>query len=300
MVKLTIKNENKIIEVEKGSNLLETLINNSIFVENPCNGNGTCGKCKVKIKSITNENKNELENISSSERKHLNEDEVKDGIRLSCFYNVNEDIEVELIKKEIKGKVLTEGYLPNFEKDSFNKGYGIAVDIGTTTVVCELVDLKSARVIGISSMVNPQKQYGLDVLTRITYEYEKEEKAIKELQDCIVSGLNELILELVQSSKIQIGEIEEIVVGANTTMLHLLLGVDARSLGKFPYKPSFVESKNIKANSIGLNVEEHTMLYTLPNVSAFIGSDIVAGAYVCELQKKRAMFYLLILEQMVK
>lgn len=279
MPEISVKNTGQVIEVPEGSYLLTELLKNSVFIDNPCNGTGTCGKCKVRV--IGNDR-----NIGQSEKKHLSDSEMENDVRLSCFVRVDSDLEIELIHKEKKGKVLSDGYVPEFEKDLFNDGYGLAVDIGTTTVVAEAIDLKSGKAIGRSSMVNPQKQFGLDVLTRITYEYENED-GIKSLQKCIVSGLNSLIDEIVEETCIDRKLIREMVVGANTTMLHLLLGVDARSLGKYPYNPAFKESRTVMVKDLGLELSDEATVYTLPNVSAFIGSDIVSGAYVCNMHNEK-------------
>jgi uncharacterized 2Fe-2S/4Fe-4S cluster protein (DUF4445 family) len=161
--------------------------------------------------------------------------------------------------------------------------YGIAIDIGTTTVVAALVDLKTGSELETASVINPQKTYGLDVLTRITYAMENPETAKKMLQGSIVEGINKLIDELCMKTGQNKEGIYEIVIAGNTTMLHLLMGVDSTVIGKSPYAPIFVKSKTLKARDIGIVAGKMTMLYCMPSVSAYIGSDIVAGSYVCGL-----------------
>ena len=172
---------------------------------------------------------------------------------------------------------MTEGFLKDFNK-KFRNGLAIAVDIGTTTVVMQLINLTNSIVISKSSMINPQKQFGLDVLTRISYNIEEGLEGLEKLNKSLIDGLNKLIEELISNSKINRNEIVEIAISANTTMLHFLLKEDASSLGKYPYKPVFIESKQVKAVDLGLDLPNAT-LYTLPGVSAFIGSDIVSGVY---------------------
>ena len=128
--------------------------------------------------------------------------------------------------------------------------------------------------------------FGLDVLTRISYEFEHPESGAKELQKAIVDSLNRMIDEVCVKSGRNKSEIKEVHVAANCTMMHMLLGVDARSIGVSPYKPAFLEAKELKAKEVGIFCEENTALYCLPHVSAYIGADIVAGVSVCELQKK--------------
>ena len=135
-------------------------------------------------------------------------------------------------------------------------------------------------------MINAQKHYGLDVLTRITYEYENPETGIGELKDAIVQSINAMIAEVCLEASVDKEEIREIHVAANCTMTHMLLGVDARSIGRAPYKPAFKEARELAASEIGILAGEDTRLYCLPQVSGYIGADIVAGAYVCQLQKE--------------
>lgn len=171
------------------------------------------------------------------------------------------------------------------KNDTGDKIYGVIMDIGTTTVVTSLVDINSGEEICVESMINSQKQYGLDVLTRITYEVENQEDGVENLQKAIVTSINEMIEKLCEKANVNKKYIYEITVAANCTMMHMLLGIDAKSIGKSPFAPIFTTSKNILAKDIGLLACEKARLYCLPSVSAYIGADIVAGAYVCELNK---------------
>ncbi len=147
-------------------NLLALLLESGAYVDNPCNGKGLCGKCKVRIIS------GDVSEITEAEKKFLTESEVEEGIRLSCLTEVRGEVSVELLQKERKHKVLTKGYVPEFDADEGLSGLGIAIDIGTTTVVTSLIDRENGRELANASMINAQKHFGLDVLTRITYEYE--------------------------------------------------------------------------------------------------------------------------------
>ncbi len=261
MAIIRIQNTGREIVCEDGEKLLRVLLRHGIFVDNPCNGTGICGKCKVRI--------------------------VGKGVSLSCMTEVQGTMEIELLQKERKHRVLTKGYVPEFEHDAYESGYGVAVDIGTTTVVMALVNLQTGEEIMNTSRINAQKHFGLDVLTRITYEYEHEESGIRELQKAIVDSMNEMLDEMLESDKDIRSQIKEIVVAANCTMTHMLLGVDARSIGRAPYAPVFKGAQTCRASEIGLNAGEETMLYCLPQVSSYIGADIVAGTYVCELEKEQ-------------
>lgn len=280
MAEIRIDQTGKRIECREGANLLETLVSAGIFVDNPCNGKGICGKCKVRILS------GKVSEMTVSEERLLNPEEIMAGIRLSCMAEVSGTVKIELLQKERRHEVLTKGYMPEFERDAFDGGYGVVIDIGTTTVVTALVDLKTGEELANASMINAQKQYGLDVLTRITYEYEHPEKGALKLQEAIVNSINAMIEETCQEAGADRRDIREIDVAANCTMMHMLLGVDARSIGKAPYKPEFTEARELPAKEIGIEAAEDTKLYCLPQVSAYIGADIAAGAYVCGLQKE--------------
>ena len=174
MARIRIKGE--------GANLLDTLLEEGVFVDNPCNGKGICGKCKVKVTGSLKRPRGsyqELSEISRTERAHLSEEEIASDIRLACMVQVLGDVEVELLKKEGTHKILDQGYLPEFQHDEGEEGYGVAVDIGTTTVAAALVDLSSGWEVAGASMINAQKRFGLDVLTRITYEYEHPKTGIQ-------------------------------------------------------------------------------------------------------------------------
>ncbi|WP_346885996.1 ASKHA domain-containing protein [Clostridium sp. UBA4395] len=344
MPKIFIRQLGKDFEYVPKKNLLQLLLENDIFVDNPCNGNGSCGKCKVRVLE------GNLPPLSKAERKLLKEDEINADIRLSCLVVPKEDIKVEILQKERKHKILTTGYVPEFEfnptiykkifeikmptletqspfEDSlcealgskkvnwkllrdyersygtvtgvFNDSelialeagdtteflYGVAIDIGTTTVVAALIDMNNGEELAIASRINPQKKFGLDVLTRITYELEHPEGSKEELQKTIVQAINEMVEELCSEGKVKKENIYEISIAANCTMMHFLLGVDATSIGKSPYAPVFTKAKNISASDLGIKAAKCARVYCLPSVSSYIGADIVAGAYVCELHK---------------
>lgn len=285
---MELRYKNKKVEFKEGTNLLEIMTENKIEVDNHCNGKGTCGKCKVRIKS------NCEYAPKSVEKKFLTEEELNSQIRLACQIVPVSDLEIETVKEDEKSrKILTSGFIPDFEKDNTYRGYGVAIDIGTTTIALSLTDMETHEELFSASILNPQKKYGMDVLTRITYSIENED-GLKNLQEVLVQGINEMIEEVCESEGKAKGvdfqkvkeNIKEIAVSANCTMTHTLLGKEIKSLGRYPYEPVFRDVQKIFASEIGIDVDEKCILWTLPQVSAFIGADIVAGAYVCNLGKK--------------
>lgn len=171
--------------------------------------------------------------------------------------------------------------------DTTDALYGVAIDIGTTTVVCSLVDMHTGEELGHASEINAQKFFGLDVLTRITYEIENPEDGREKLQKAIVGSINKMVKSICDKHGLTQDQIYEVTVGANCTMMHMLMGVDARPIGKAPFAPVFARAKDVKASDIGLKAAPGARLYCLPSVSAYIGADIVAGAYVCDLRHRK-------------
>lgn len=173
--------------------------------------------------------------------------------------------------------------------DTRHQLYGVALDIGTTTVVGALIDLNNGAELATESQINPQKDYGLDVLSRISVV--ADQAALSALHKIIIDCIQQMIDRLCAQADIDKARVYEIVVAANTTMLHLLLNINPAGLGRFPYTPAFFSAQRARANDLNLSISPFGQLYTLPIVSGFIGGDIVAGALVAGLEhRKNALF----------
>lgn len=266
--------------------ILEFLREKNIHIDAACNGLGVCGKCKIKLEST---------DVSISERKLLGEENIKSGYRLACMHSIDEVDKEFILKSFESGKkpdsiVLTESFTPKIIHTNIQEKYGIAIDIGTTTVAMELIDLKNAKIISKVADVNSQVKFGFDVMSRIAFTLENPE-GLSTLQKSIVDTLNTLINKLLDESKIKIEDIVELAVSANTTMCHILLGESVESLGKFPFLPGFTEAKRVCAKDIGIDLD--ATLITLPHISGFLGSDIVSGVYasgICDDKEKNILF----------
>lgn len=283
MVKVAIPQRNKIVAGEAGKNLLALLMENGIFLENPCGGNGRCGKCRVRILA------GDPSPITETEARLLGKEEIERGARLSCMVKLQGDLQIELSEEEQDYQGMVSGYMPDFEpdQDGERNGYGAAVDVGTTTAALSLAELSAGAECAAVSTVNAQKRFGSDVLTRITYEMEHPQTGVRELQKAIVDSVNGLLAEACAQAGIRREQIRKITVAANCTMMHMLLGISAVSLGRAPFTPVFAGSKRLKAADIGLLAAPEAELYCLPAVSAYVGADIVAGAYVCQMHKAK-------------
>lgn len=217
------------IKIEAGKkSILQSLVENNIEINNFCNGRGTCGKCKIKVLQ------GEINHLTKSEANLLSDEEIKENIRLACLTYPKTDIKISIANINSDIKVLDQGQIPEFKMNT-RKGLGIALDIGTTTIAMNLINLENGNILDKISAINPQSKYGLDVMTRITYEFENE-NAIKNLQEIIIQKINAMIDEICIKNNLEKENIRQIIVAANTTMLHMFLGKDARSLGKYPYK----------------------------------------------------------------
>ena len=161
----------------------------------------------------------------------------------------------------------------------------MAVDIGTTTVAGVLVDLKSGKLLAKASTGNGQIRYGADVINRIVEQ--GKDGGIKRLQDAIVKDtLRPLLAGLCASAKIKATQILRVCIASNTTMNHLLLGVDAGPVRMEPYIPSFFYVHDLKATEIGLNVNPAAALRIAPNIGSYVGGDITAGTLATLLWNK--------------
>lgn len=162
--------------------------------------------------------------------------------------------------------------------------FGVAVDIGTTTIAASLVELETGREYETSAALNGQRMYGLDVLTRIAYERENPDNGVFHMQHAIVSVLEKLILNMCRKNQVEPDTIYEVAVSANCTMLHMLAGVSAVSIGVSPYIPVFHRSRYMRSETVGLGVLKNAYLYLMPSASAYVGADIVSGIHACSLE----------------
>lgn len=174
----------------------------------------------------------------------------------------------------------------SYEKDIL----GVAIDIGTTGVSYYLVNLKDGEVLGRLSSLNPQTQYGSDVLTRITYCMENPLGAMN-LQKLIVDEIN-LAIKKITDNLYNVEDIYHIIISANTTMQHLLLGINPESLAKSPYRSVFLSTDNFKAKDILIELNKEAVLSIIPSASSYVGGDIVSGIMASGFQNKNEAVFI--------
>ena len=152
--------------------------------------------------------------------------------------------------------------------------FGIAYDLGSTTVVGYLMDLVTGKDLAVAAVMNPQTIYGDDLVSRIGFAT-TQENGRKALQDAAVDALNRIAQSLAKSAKVSRKNIYKATVVGNTCMTHLLLGIDPASLGQSPYVPSVCADITTTARELGLGFSPEAKVVVLPNVAGFVGSDLV-------------------------
>lgn len=159
--------------------------------------------------------------------------------------------------------------------DTTSHCYGLAVDLGTTSVVVILADLLTGRTMGVETRLNLQANYGADVISRITHATTSP-TGLRELQSAAVNSINHALQALLDRTGIERDRIYEAVVVGNSCMNHLLLGIDPASLASAPYQPVVSDPVSCEAHELGIAINPYGRVYTLPNVAGFVGSDTVA------------------------
>jgi uncharacterized 2Fe-2S/4Fe-4S cluster protein (DUF4445 family) len=159
--------------------------------------------------------------------------------------------------------------------DTADRLYGIAMDIGTTTIYGQLIDLKSGEVLSERGEFNSQVSYGEDVISRIVFA--EKEGGLERLQKVVAETINTIIEKIVQRAKVDPDDIAAITLAGNTTMTQLLLQVNPRYIRRAPYVPASTLYPPIRAVSLGLDLPDHVSALVYPAVSSYVGGDIVAG-----------------------
>ncbi|GAB4390227.1 MAG: ASKHA domain-containing protein [Thermodesulfovibrionales bacterium] len=174
--------------------------------------------------------------------------------------------------------------------------YGVAVDVGTTTVVAYLCDLTTGKVVATESMMNPQVPYGEDVMSRITYAISNPD-GLKKMQAAIVKGLNELMDRVMASAESNgaggASSIVDMTIVFNTAMHHIFLGFNPEYIGRSPFVPAVQHAMNIKARDLGVKINPSSYIHVLPIEAGFVGADNV-GVLIAEEPYKQDEMVLII------
>lgn len=167
--------------------------------------------------------------------------------------------------------------------------YGVAIDIGTTTLVVYIIDLTDGSLLDIASTYNSQIKFGDDVITRIVYATEQNELAA--LQNTVVSDINMMISLITQKHKINMDSVDSFVIAGNPTMTHLFFGLNPAAIREEPYILTANSFPLSFAGELGINARPDIPLYSLPSVASYVGGDIVSGVLASGLHKKAELSF---------
>ncbi len=338
-VEVTYLPSGKTAHVPEGTTLFNAAHWAGLPIDSTCGGRGTCGKCQVRLISSAPE-------PTPADHRHLADDQISEGWRLSCQHGIMADTECEVPRLMRTPKAATMGVgrfvllEPNVQKyylemepgsledsrshlnrvrdalaveglevvhgpglfprlaramaddnhrvtatvvgdhlvdveagDTRETMFGISVDIGTTTVVATLVDLKAGAPVAVESTINRQAPFGADVIARMGHAMTGLE-AIADLEAAVKDTVNGLIDDACAAAGVAAEDVYELVVVGNATMLHLFLGVDPRSIALAPFAATFLEPQDLRAGEIGLHIHPEGRLALFPSIGAYVGADI--------------------------
>lgn len=294
------------IDLVTGQSVLEHIRRiGGVEIDSDCGGQGTCGRDIIRIE----EGAESLSMMTPAERHFLDQSVLKPGQRLACQARVVRDdknirvfirdfgrytILIDTIKTDTEldpcVAVKSDRVLYHTGEDLGAYGgkiFGLAVDVGTTTLVMQVVDLLTGENVGnpIASK-NPQIAYGNDVISRGGYAMQHE-NGLEELQAAVVDGINKSLSELEKTLDVQKGEIthsiyDAVVVG-NSTMRSIICGQDPRTLAVIPFEPLDTRAVTLNTADVGLNVNPHAKMYGPPLIGGHAGADCLADIIATRL-----------------
>ena len=234
---------------EEGETVLAILQNAGIqSITAPCGGNGSCKKCGVNVR-----------------------EETGSVLRLACMVQAEDQMVVEIVP-EVRMSFADTGGGEIYEPTPGQSGYAAACDIGTTKVVCQLLDLKTGELLQKVSGSNLQRIFGGDVLSRLKA---AAEGRASEIHDQIIYQINYYLNELCRMAQIRPADIRIAAVTGNTIMMHFFAGLDPARISTAPFVPVSLFGEYVTGREIGLDIGGK--VYICPAVSGFIGSDVLCG-----------------------
>lgn len=260
----------KAIRAETGTALRDLLFD--LGVEFPCGGNGTCRGCRIRV----------LEGhvaLNALQEERLSKQEIDQGWRLACQCRVEGDLSLEL--RQWDAAILSDDTTFAFTPQD---GLGIAVDVGTTTLVAQLLDLSTGHVLGVKTALNPQARHGGDVMSRV--QFAVAEKGHEELQRLIRAEIGKLARMLLAASGTQqAASLRRVVLVGNTVMHHLFCGIDLEPLSHYPFEAVDDGLQTMTAKELGWECLGSPVVEFLPCLGSFVGSDLLAGVLATGLHR---------------
>ena len=285
--KVTFEPTGRTVHVLPGTSVVEAAGRAGLTIDTPCGGAGTCGKCRVRFI-------HGCPAASEAGAGQLGEDELASGWRLACQVAVERDAviaipETSLFAEQIQ--ILTE--TTKIEEASAEntptprvtcplpivageENYAVAFDVGTTTLVGELLELPGGASREVAAGINPQVSFGDDVVSRIGRACESP-AASAELRETVRESLHDLVGTLCESACVARGQVRGVSFAGNTTMQHLLCGLDVTGLSALPFEPERYGSCCLRAEELGIEIAPDGRAYVMPVIGGFVGGDTVSG-----------------------
>ncbi|MDJ0780747.1 MAG: ASKHA domain-containing protein [Desulfosarcinaceae bacterium] len=284
-----IEPDGRRIRAAAGQPLTEALTHAGLFLRADCGGKGRCGKCRIRVKADSAGTPGDIP--AQAGRTHFPSSETQDD-RLACQLVVDRDMHIEipemaLLRADViqKAPVSLPADLAAARPLGARERFGVAVDLGTTTIALYLCALDALQVLGSVSIKNPQAQFGDDIMSRIGVIREKAD-TLKRMQSMAVNAIQWGVLTLASRQRIDPQAITRMAVVGNTTMIHILAGESPASLGVYPFTPRFSEGREFPGKAVGFFELPGLRVETLPLISAFLGSDILAAALGTDFQAR--------------
>jgi uncharacterized 2Fe-2S/4Fe-4S cluster protein (DUF4445 family) len=276
--KVSILPFNQNIDIASGSTILQAIKKADLPLSAACGGEGTCGECIVWVKDGK---------YSSKSSSVISERLRSQGYVLACQTKITEDITIRLpLFQELTFQRSEE--IPYLEKQNISgffevappvklrmKTYGLACDIGTSTVALYLVNLKDGKILSTATSLNQQIKCGEDVISRINYA--KKPGHLDELHDLIIRTIDLLVDTASQASEVLPADIYYASLSGNTTMIHLLLNLDPSLIREQSRIPAVSRLPLLKAQEVGLNMNQKGLIHIAPSPGSYVGGDITAG-----------------------
>lgn len=244
-------------------------------VEFPCGGRGRCKGCKIRLLA------GDLP-VSPEERAQLTPAELADGWRLACRAQATGNLRLDLAQWE--AAILADDSVFEFIPQD---GLGIAVDLGTTTLVAQLLDLRSGRVLAVQTALNAQARFGADIMSRIDLAVLGGGHA--QLQQTIRDQVGQLAGGLLAAAQAEAAQLRHVVLAGNTVMHHLFCGLSVEPLSRVPFESPTPGLQVLRAGDLGWPMPTGTPVRFLPCLGSFVGSDLLAGMLATKLHESEAL-----------
>lgn len=265
-VKLRIEPLGKEVNVNIGTPLKDIIF--KYGVEFPCGGEGSCGGCKVKLLA------GDFENPEKHKELNVNLG-LEPNYRLACMSQLVEDVTLEI--PQFESIILADNTQFIFTP---REGYGIAIDVGTTTLVAQLINLSTGQIMAVQTSRNPQTRYGTDIMSRILHGLN--EKGSLELKELIRNESYRLIKLLLEGKDV---ELKKIVLVGNSVMHHLFCGFDVQPLSMYPFETINNTSVEYTSKDLDWDISNDVFIVFICPIASFIGSDIYAGIIAAGIDK---------------